>query len=244
MVPIYFYSIEIVFRFAYVFASFVLCTIVSIYNINWLLLFVTYPFLQFFAKKFIITHVTDFIDVIWVLVCSISLLFILPLVFYQSLNFFKSSWYTYQAKIVKKLFYWLWTSVNVLVVLCYLIILPSIINFLTYWEKLEQSNSILTIETEFRILNFVYWVLHFQYSFIFFISSYLFVVALLWSLLEFTRTYFVVKLYRKQLSFINLLFLFVLAPSDISLQFLLIFFVIIFYEFVFLFVCYKISNSD
>nr|YP_008963791.1 preprotein translocase subunit SecY [Grateloupia angusta]AGO19304.1 preprotein translocase subunit SecY [Grateloupia angusta] len=241
---IYFYSVEITFRFIYIFTSFILCGIISIYNTNWLLLVLTYPFLKLFTKKFIITHVTDLFDVAWILANSTSLLFILPLVFFQLLNFFKPSWYIYQIDILKAIFYYACIALSVITVLCYMTFLPTTLNFLIYWEKIEQGSSILTIDTEFRILNFIYWVLNFQYSFAFLILLYLVIISLLWILIKFIKVYFLIKLYRKQLSFCSLVLLFFLSPSDIFLQFFLIFFVTLFYEVVFFFVCYRVSNSN
>nr|YP_009488826.1 protein translocase subunit SecY [Grateloupia filicina]AWD77497.1 protein translocase subunit SecY [Grateloupia filicina] len=232
------------FRFTYVFISFTLCSIISIYNINWLLLVLTYPFLKFFTKKFITTHVTDLFDVIWTLTNSISFLFILPLTFYQLLSFFKSGWYAYQINILKTSYYYIYTTLSFITILCYTIFLPSTLNFLVYWEKIEQNNSLLIIDTEFRILNFVHWVLNFQYSFTFLIFLYLLIVFLLWTLIKPIKVYLAIKSYRKQLSFYSLVLLFLLSPPEIFLQFYLIFFVITFYEAVFFFVCYKISNSN
>nr|YP_010921940.1 Sec-independent protein translocase component TatC [Grateloupia turuturu]YP_010986438.1 SecY-independent protein translocase component TatC [Pachymeniopsis lanceolata]WIM51246.1 Sec-independent protein translocase component TatC [Grateloupia turuturu]WOL37406.1 SecY-independent protein translocase component TatC [Pachymeniopsis lanceolata] len=241
---IYFYSIEITFRFIYIFISFILCGIISIYNVNWLFLVLTYPFLKLFNKKFIITQVTDLFNVTWILTNSISFLFILPLTFWQLLNFFKPSWYTYQIDILKVAFQYAFIVLGAAAVLCYATFLPSILNFLIYWEKIEQNSSILTIDTEFRILNFICWVLNFQYSFAFLILLYLVVISLLWILMKFIKVYFLIKLYRKQLSFFSLVLLFFLLPPDIFLQFFLIFFINIFYEAVFFFVCYKVSNSN
>nr|YP_010395123.1 Sec-independent protein translocase component TatC [Grateloupia elliptica]UQJ72564.1 Sec-independent protein translocase component TatC [Grateloupia elliptica]UYI31696.1 Sec-independent protein translocase component TatC [Grateloupia elliptica] len=241
---IYFYSIEIMFLFIYTFISFALCGIISIYNTNWLLLVLTYPFLKLFIKKFIITQVTDLLDVAWILANSISFSCILPLTFYQLLNFFKPSWYTYQISILKRAFYYSFTVLSIVAISCYTIFLPTTLNFLTYWEKIERNRSILVIDTEFRILNFICWVLNFQYSLAFLIFLYVTIASLLWILMKLTEVYFLVKLYRKQLSFFSLVLLFFLSPPDVFLQFFLAFFVTIFYEVVFFFVCYKVSNSN
>nr|YP_010937578.1 protein translocase subunit SecY [Grateloupia asiatica]WKW95608.1 protein translocase subunit SecY [Grateloupia asiatica] len=232
------------FRLTYVFISFILCGIISIYNINWLLLILTYPFLKLFTKKFITTHVTDLFDVVWILTNSFSFSFILPLTFYHLLNFFKSSWQTYQINILKTTYYHACIVLSVITILCYTIFLPTTLNFLIYWEKIEQTNSLLMIDTEFRILNFVYWALNFHYSFAFLTFLYLVITFLFWTLTKPTRIYFLIKLYRKQFSFCSLILLFFLSPPDVFLQFFLVLFVIIFYEIVFFFVCYKLSNSN
>nr|YP_010881025.1 Sec-independent protein translocase component TatC [Grateloupia cornea]WIA66143.1 Sec-independent protein translocase component TatC [Grateloupia cornea] len=241
---IYFYSAEIIFRLIYIFISFISCGIISIYNINWLLFVLTYPLLKPFTKKFITTHVTDLFDVVWILTNSISFLFVLPLVFYQLLNFFKSSWYTYQINTLKTIHYYACIVLSAITTSCYTIFLPTTLNFLIYWEKIEQTDSLLMINAEFRILDFVYWALNFQYSFAFLVFSYLVIASSLWILIKPTKVYFLIKSYRKQFSFCSLTLLFFLSPPDVFLQFFLVLFVIVLYEIVFFFVCYKISNLN
>lgn len=61
---VYFYSTELVYRFLYISLSFIFCIIITLLNIQILLLVETYPFLQFSNKKFIVTQTTDLIDVV------------------------------------------------------------------------------------------------------------------------------------------------------------------------------------
>lgn len=240
---IFCYSKELIFRFSYVFLSFFLCILVSVLNIESILFFETYPFLKFSYKKFIVTNTTDLFNIIWTLVVSKSLISVYPFIFYQIYLFSKSSWYNYQIYLFKKLILFSFCFYCVSLFICYIIILPHIIDFLIQWE-LKDKYAILSIEVEFRILNYIYWILSFSYFFSLinyyfsiFIVKLLFLMSI-WNLFNF------IKVYRKQISFFSIFFLFLSSPSDYLLQFFIILLILLFYEVFFFFLCYKIKNSD
>lgn len=63
-------------------------------------------------------------------------------------------------------------------------------------------------------------------------------------LFHITKFYNIMKIYRRQICFLNITFLFLLLPPDVFLQFFTIFTIFIFYEIIFFFICYKISNNN
>lgn len=128
---LHFYLFEIGYRFSHLFISFCFCSLIIFYHIEILLLLETYPFLKFAEKKFLVTHTTDLINLIWYLVFSTSFFTIFPVFYYQLIQFSKSSWYKYQLNFSKKLFFYPLVFYYVCIFLCYLKLFPLILNFLT-----------------------------------------------------------------------------------------------------------------
>nr|YP_010027356.1 Sec-independent protein translocase [Sarcopeltis skottsbergii]QOS04477.1 Sec-independent protein translocase [Sarcopeltis skottsbergii] len=237
----YFYSIEVVYRYFYIVISFIFCVIIAFLHVQILLLVETYPFLQFSSKKFLVTQTTDLFDVVWILIFSTSLLFVFPLFFYQIVLFSKNSWYEYQTYFIYKLLLFSLLTYIFSLILCYFYFLPALLDFLSQWE-IKQSASILNVEIEFRILNYINWILSFRYIFCFLFYIILFFFFFFHFLLELNVKYNLLKFHRNLFIFLNTFFLFFVVPSDILLQFFIIFFSFIFYEILFFILCYKCNS--
>nr|AHX02538.1 SecY [Schizymenia dubyi] len=235
---LFYYFSEFNYRLIYIFLSWILCVLILIIKIYILLLLETYPFFKIFLKKFLITHTTDLVHIMYTLILSTSLLFILPFIMYHLMQFCKSSWYRYQLKALKKIYNWsTLLFINVMYV-CYLFFVPLILKFLIEWNALEKINSFLDITVELRLLNYIYWILQIRYyigNFSFFLA--LFMLIFLFSM-NIQKLYEFFNKYRKQIIFLNIMG-FYIKSSWFFLQFFLIFFLLIFYELVFLFICYK-----
>ena len=239
---IQFYVIEVYFRFFYFFISFFLCIIISFYYIELLLLIETYPFLEFSRKKFIVTHTTDLINMVWSLIISTSFFMVFPTFFYQLIQFSKASWYLYQLKFCNKLFIIPLIIYYFSIIICYFKLFPLLLEFLIQWQLL-YSKTFLNIVIELRILDYISWILSLRYCFCFLI--YIFVLLLI-NLLVFVfikNVYWILKFHRHKFCFLNIFSLFILAPPDILLQFFIILFCFIFYEIIFFIICYKIYNN-
>nr|AHX02491.1 SecY [Riquetophycus sp. HSY-2014a] len=239
---ILFYTTEIFYRFIYILFSFCICLIITFYYIELLMLLETYPFLKFTNKKFIITHTTDLINSIWYLTFSTSFFLIFPLFFYHIINFAKAGWYEYQTIFAEKLLHFPLIMCYSFVFFCYYSFFPSILNFLTQWD-LVTINSVLNIEIEFRVLNYIEWILMLRNSFAFLIYI-IYILILQFSFFIFLiDIYKIMKFHRKKFCFLTITYLFILMPSDIFLQFFTIIIIFIIYELNFFIICYKIYNS-
>lgn len=234
----YFYSIEIAYRFFYIIISFVFCLIICFWYVQIWLLIETYPFLQFSNKKFIATQTTDLIDAVWIITFSTSFLFVYPFFVYQIILFSKNSWYEYQMYFIIKLFCYSSILYVISLLFCYYYLLPILLGFLSQWE-IKQTESILNIEIEFRILNYVQWILTFRYVFSFLFYIVTFFICFFSFLLNSMIKYNLLKFHRKIFIFLNTLFFFLITPSDFYLQLFVILYSFIFYEIIFLFLCYK-----
>ena len=239
---IYFYTLELFYRFFYTFISFILCCVILYPNIQTLLLVETYPFLKLSEKKFIATHVTDLFECIWLLIISTSLLTTFPLFFFHLIQFSRTSWYDYQLYLAKQLLIFPIIIYLLFLFLCYLSLFPLILTFLEQWE-LKKVASILSIKVEFRILSYLNWILITRYLSGFF--TFLFFTFLIKSIFLFNSKSFYnsIRIFRNQFSFTTILIFFFFTPPDIHLQFLIILFTFIFYELIFFLSCYKICNS-
>ncbi len=238
----YLYSKEVTYRLFYIFFSFSLCFFISFFNIEHLLLFETYPFSKFSKKKFIVTNTTELINTIFSLVTSTSLSAVAPLFFYQLYQFSKPSWYRYQfhffINLLTSSFFIFYFSL----LFCYFVILPCFIEFLIQWE-MKNYNSILSIEVEFKILNYISWTLEFRYFFCLLNFYFLLLIVNALTFISSFKIYNLIKLYRKQIAFLNILFLFFIFPSDLLTQFFIIFSIVIFYESFFFFLCFKTQSK-
>nr|YP_004062188.1 SecY [Gracilariophila oryzoides]ADR03204.1 SecY [Gracilariophila oryzoides]APC24937.1 Sec-independent protein translocase [Gracilariophila oryzoides] len=239
---IYFYYQELIFRLFYIFISFCLCLIVNSFNIYNILFFETYPSLKFSPQKFIVTDVMDLFDVIYILFFSKSFLFIFPYAMFQLYKFNSSNWYIYQWVFFKKSLKLAFLFSLAVLIFIHIGLLPSILQFLT---KLETNmDPTINIFVEFRLINYVKWVLTFRY----FISSLSFISFLIffqiWFLLSTEWVYFFTKYYRKIFIFSALFILYLVTPPDGFSQIFFIIFTFVIFEIVFLFVCYKLSNIN
>ena len=198
----------------------------------------TYPFLQLSNKKFISTQTTDLIDAVWILTFSTSFLFVYPFFVYQIISFSKNSWYEYQIYFTTNLFCYSLVLYVISLLFLYYYFLPILLDFLSQWE-IKQTTSILNIEIEFRILNYIQWILTFRYVFSFLFYVVTLFVCFFSFLLNSIIKYNLLKFHRKLFIFLNTLFFFLIIPSDFYLQFLVIFSSFTLYEIVFLFLCYK-----
>nr|YP_010395073.1 Sec-independent protein translocase component TatC [Polyopes affinis]UQJ72514.1 Sec-independent protein translocase component TatC [Polyopes affinis] len=239
---LYFYSIEIAYRIFYIIISFVFCLVIGFWHVQIWLLIETYPFLQFSNKKFIATQTTDLIDAVWIITFSTSFLFVYPFFVYQIVLFSKNSWYEYQIHFIIKLFFYSLMLYIISLLFCYYFFLPILLDFLSQWE-IKQTKSILNIEIEFRILNYVQWTLTFRYVFCFIFYIITFFTCFFSFLLNSTVKYNLLKSYRKLFIFFNILFIFLIIPSDFYLQFFVISYSFIFYELIFFFLCYKRNST-
>nr|YP_009019514.1 SecY [Gracilaria salicornia]AHG53101.1 SecY [Gracilaria salicornia]AMR57151.1 SecY [Gracilaria salicornia]UAD89790.1 Sec-independent protein translocase component TatC [Gracilaria salicornia] len=239
---IYFYSFELIFRLIYIVISFFLCVFISSLNIYYLIFFETYPFVMYELKKFIVTNVMDLFDILWLLVLSKSSFFVFPYWIFQMYKFSSSSWYLYQFKFFSWSFCFSFTIILLFLVFIHFGLLPLILVILTKWEA--NNSTLFAILVEFRILNYIKWVLTFRY----FSGSIgffgLLVVVQFWFLIKTNQIYFLVKNYRKPFIFGLLCILFLLMPPDNLLQIFCVGFIFLVFESVFLFICYKLCNLN
>lgn len=64
MKPYNFYFTELNIRILYIIFSLTLCIIILVFYIDTIFLFEVYPFITLHPKRFIITQLTDFVDVV------------------------------------------------------------------------------------------------------------------------------------------------------------------------------------
>lgn len=155
---IFFYLAEIRYRFFYLISSF-LITFLScyFYSLELLYLFVR-PFLHsnhhqvFFEKGFIFTnlyeafHTTIKICFIW------SLVFLLPVIFYQFWCFFTPSWYSFE-RVHYRVYLFFGTLLNILGGLVfYFLVLPELLDFLL---NFKVNSPLFTIQLEAKIDSYV-----------------------------------------------------------------------------------------
>nr|YP_009445910.1 Sec-independent protein translocase component TatC [Eucheuma denticulatum]ATX68852.1 Sec-independent protein translocase component TatC [Eucheuma denticulatum] len=236
------YAIELFYRFLHIAFGFMICLVLSFLKIDTVLLLKIYPFLKFSKETLLATKVTDLIDVVWTLSLNVSFLFIYPLFLYHLVTFLKTSFQKCQNYV---LFRVLSLTAIIYVIIFYFLhsyVVPSVFNFLLSW-KLNSFQNLLNIKTELRIIDYVDWILLTGFlisSIIYCLTTFLLKFLII---IDLNVIYNRIKKWKKQVLFFLIFLLFLLFPSDIHLQFSLLFISFLSTEFIFLFVCYIIKNS-
>nr|AHX02468.1 SecY [Plocamium cartilagineum] len=238
------YFLEFNFRILYIIISFIICVIISFWYFKSILLLETYPVIKGLFGKFIIIHITEIFDIIFLLVFSMSFFFCIPLFIYQIYCFFTSSWYFYQIQFAKNLLFFYYILIILIYSYYYYSILPNTLLFFTQWMFLQDTNYFLNMEITFHVFLYVNWVLTFRYNFIIFLLVIFLLCIHLILLYPILYFYMIIKLYRKQLLFLSITIIYIIIPPDVILQIILILFLIIIYEVGFFLICYKFINFN
>ena len=236
--PIRFYFSEILIRCTYLIFSYLLCISIFFQYVELIILFEVYPYISISYNRFIVTKITDLLNLVLILSLFFSTFFVLPFVKYHILSFFSASWYEYQLKLffcLSKIIFII--SIN-LVCIFHFYILPILLNFFLYWE-IKEYKDLVKIELEAQVLFYIYWVLSFK-SFIlslFLLFIVMFITFIL--LLESSCTYLFYKTYKNIFVFCTIFFFFLALPPDFILQIITLFFIFLFYELFFILLCFN-----
>nr|AVK39573.1 Sec-independent protein translocase [Sheathia arcuata] len=242
MYPLIIYFKEIFWRIFYCILSLILIVIISFYYIEFIFLFELYPLIKLSHKKFIATHITELFDSVLQMCFFMISINGFPLIAYHIFTFFKSSWFNYQITLV-------WRYLFILLILVYLsffftniFLLPQMYNFFTQWEMFQESK-ILHISLEARIYLYLQWINCTYNSISFFFSLSLIILFLILLFLPPYKFYLFIKLYKKQILFIQILILFILSPPDFWVQVFLVFASSLLLEFFFFISCFRVNQT-
>ena len=237
------YYFELKKKTLYLGLSFSLCFLVSSYNFYLLFLLSSFPFLQAFHQKFILTSTLDLLELFWFLLLNFCFFFTLPLFIYQTFCFFKSSFYAYQINLLRLNIILICLSFLVNLFICWVLLTPITLKFLMNWSILNQDYGLFLIEIELKVLNYSYWVLSFQSMFLNFTNLVCLITLQIYYLIELERIYFFMKKYKKIIIFLTVLSLFLFSSSSVLFQFIVISFSWLIFEISFLLLCFKLQNS-
>nr|YP_009316524.1 SecY-independent transporter protein [Kappaphycus alvarezii]AOV83607.1 SecY-independent transporter protein [Kappaphycus alvarezii] len=235
------YAVEFCYRFFYILFSFSGCLILALIKTDVILLVEIYPFLEFSTEKLLATRVTDLIDIVWILSLYNSLLFVYPLFVYHLIVFLKMGFYNYQIYVLLRVIKLSTLIYMIVFTFLHLYFLPNLFSFLLSW-KISSFENLLNVKTELRITYYVDWILStkcFISSIVYWLSIIISKVLLIMNL---NKIYEKAKRHKKQTLFLMVLFLFLLFPSDVYLQFGLLLISSFLVELIFLSLCYMIKN--
>ena len=231
------YVFDFLFKFIYCLISFFFTLIICFTNINNFFLFEIVPFLKiFYHKRFIITQITHLFNVAWILSFFYSLIWIFPLISFNCLCFFKSSWFKYQKNFYKFFILFILICYINFLIFCHFNIIPMILNFFLNWELVDKSH-LLRLETEISFYYYILWLLLFKNNLsliIIYICTFC-IIIFIWRKIFFSYSFF--KTYKNLLGFTIIIFIYLLIPPDFMLQFLSILFVYFIIELLFFFFC-------
>nr|YP_009546260.1 SecY-independent transporter protein [Gelidium gabrielsonii]AYO27608.1 SecY-independent transporter protein [Gelidium gabrielsonii] len=243
MFPIAVYSNELFYRICYVVISLVLIILIIINKFEVVILIEVIP-LIYLDKKFTVVEVTDLIELLWFLIFSVSLLTLWPFIIFHLNQFFKSSWYMYQIYYIKFFLKQFFLVCVFSWVLNYFVILPNMLHLLI--ELKSSSNQfwiLLTIDIQLNLLKYVVWVVEFQYLVNFVTLNTVFCLVsskLFWTL---NLKYDLIVNYRKLILFFFIFILYLMLPPDIIFQTLVFILFYLLFEFLYFFLCLKVTNQ-
>nr|YP_010888160.1 Sec-independent protein translocase component TatC [Fushitsunagia catenata]WJJ67937.1 Sec-independent protein translocase component TatC [Fushitsunagia catenata] len=237
------YYSELKKRLIYFLLSFFLCFLISAKNFYLLFLVSSYPFLQSFHQKFILTSALDFLELFWFLILNFCFFFTLPFLLYQIFCFFKSSFYTYQINVLGINFNLMCFSLLVNLITCWIILIPTTLVFLMDWSILNQNYSLFLIEIELKILDYIYWLFSFQSTFLNITNFFWIIVLQIYCLIKLEFIYFFMKCYKKIIVFLIIFFFFLCSSTNLSVQLFAISISWSIFESGFFILCFRLRNS-
>jgi Sec-independent protein secretion pathway component TatC len=173
------------------------------------------------------------------MILLLSFIFILPFIFWQCLDFLKSSLYSKEYTFLKFILFLLILSLCIFNIFFFLILFPKIW-FL--FEKFNQStDSTLSLKFLFELK--VQDYLTFLFDFIYFSNLSLIFLLILYFFINYLGIENLIH-WKKLFIFINIVFATLLSPPDISSQLFLLFFLTILFEiiiFIYIFI-FKIDK--
>nr|WDA66118.1 preprotein translocase subunit SecY [Phymatolithon calcareum] len=243
MKPYGVYVIDLLIRSLYVLLSYALCLIIFFYKIDILFLIEVYPLLSLSSKRFIVTNLTDFIDVIFLLSIFMSTFSIFPLFFFHVTLFFCSSWYSYQLKFYKRLTLIFYKIFVTWYFILHYFFFPVIFNFFTYWE-IKEDSSLLRIETETTLISYVIWTLNFKAVFCSFLILLVFITINFLYFIKIKQVYKFIKLNKSIFIFLLTFLSFLVTPPDFFTQLFLVIGNFFICDILFFYICIKLYKSD
>lgn len=236
------YLVELWWRFTYVIISFSATFFVILYFPNIFLFLEIYPFAKFVNKILIATYVTELFHSIIGVSFSISSILIFPLFSFHVHSFFSTSLYSYQLRLLKTLWTYIFLVWAAVTFICYNLVLPQFFTFFTQWEVKEQV-SVFQLQLNAKIYSYLIWINTVYNSFSCFLLIFIILIGLVFFFLHPSTIFFFFKYYRKLMSFLLTCILYFLTPPDFLLQVFLMFFSFVSCELMFLTFCFRIQQG-
>jgi sec-independent protein translocase protein TatC len=184
-------------------------------------------------RSFIFTDMAEALFTYFYLSFLITCFLFLPFLAYNSLSFFKSSFYEFDfAKIVKEVF--LFFTFNIFSFYVFLhSIIPRICKF---FLSFEQKSGVILLFLEAKISSFLSFFLHFIY--LNFIISFVIFFAIFGIKKKYIN-FLSIKSLRQNFFFLSILFSGFISPPDILSQISMTFFLVLMYEFLFFYAVFR-----
>ena len=219
-----FYFQELLFRCQYFIFSFIitlflcyLCKSNLLILLSFFLLNISLPEIIGTFSSFIYTHPVELLRAHFLLVLIITIIFLLPLLFWNILDFIKSSLKKQEYNRFRLNLFIFIVSFYIFNFFSFFFFFSNIWFFFENFNPLETSNQTVTFFFELKVQEYFYFILDFLYLAN---SFFCFFVFLIWIINFFgiNNLFYLKKLF----IFINILFATLLSPPEISSQLLLL----------------------
>nr|QJH88457.1 tatC [Pterocladia lucida] len=241
--PIYIYSNEFLYRAIYIVFNLLLFICVILNQFDTLIFIEIIPFIDL-QQKFIVVGVTDLLELLWFLTLTLTPLFAWPLIILHLVHFFRAGWYNYQLYFIKIIFKYVFMVYSFTIIGCHWVLLPNILSLLIQWDNVfTRYKTILHINPQFNILDYVIWMVEFHYTINFWLLIFFSYVIILYLVKKLKANYKTMKYQRKIILFNLITVSFILSPPDLHLQLFTIIFFYIFIELIFFFLCFRLINT-
>nr|YP_009988357.1 SecY-independent transporter protein [Gelidiella flabella]QNM39633.1 SecY-independent transporter protein [Gelidiella flabella] len=241
--PVYIYLNELLYRSFYIFLNVIIIALLFFYKYDVLFFIKTFPVILV-KKKFIVTGVTELIELWWFLILSNTSVIIWPFFTVQVSCFLKAGLYKFQFYLISTVYRWIFTVYFVLSTFYYFIACPLILHILFFWGVGKDNYTpFMFLEIQPNVLKYINWISEFHC-----LLGFITMVSIFYSIhltLSKNPYYLFVKAknYKKIILFLFILFLFILFPSDFFFNIFIPSLTFMGLECLHLFLCFNLINK-
>lgn len=227
-----FYLRELFFRFKYSLNSLVLVFLICFKYKTILFILFTYPVLfdktqsQYNITHFIYTHPVELFNIYFLLITLYGCFLLLPYIFWQCIDFLKSSLHQNEYKRLKRVLTNTFCSFLIINVFSFLIILPKVwvlVNKFNYYAGLNQE---INFFFELKVSDYFSFFL----SYLYYINIFIIILFITYTFINYLGLKELIR--RKKLFiFLNIVFATLLSPPDVSSQLIVLFFLTLIFEY-------------
>lgn len=220
-----------------------LCLCLHVYQnyLHILILLKAWSVLTLLKYKFIILHILELVYINLLVVLYTSILTLYPFFLMQSYNYLKNSLYNYQSQLLIK-FYQLCTKSIIYSTVSYCVIGIPVINFLLIDTQLyHKLTGLVNINIELQLIVYVTSFTKLYYIFMYIIIYMTLIITIVHYFTNINTIYKIFKYYKKLLLIFFLCIMFIMLPSNISIQPFIIIITVLVLEIIFIYINYKFS---
>lgn len=226
-------------RILYLIISLGLCLFIYQEYLHLLIFFKVWSIVIILKYKFTILHILELLYINLILVFYTSALSIYPLLLVQLNYYFKNSLYNYQILFFNKFSRLCCKTISYTLLLYYTILIPLFNYLLIETDLYKNFIHLLQIKIEFHLFSYLTWFIKLKYIFIYIVIYTVTAVKFVNYFININIIYQIFKYYKKLILLTCLFVLFLILPTHVNIQAIIISVSIFILEIFFIYINYK-----